>query len=420
MPRCARVLVAVALVWAAAGCHRDGGSGADGIEVVSVPGTPLYRWEPSGGFVATDRGLVSLSEHLPTGVVRSTDRGRTWVPSKLPERLLTRRAVTLVANGDAVVLVAAASDNPRRGPLLWVSEDGGASFRDIGAGAAGVPQPPVSLVRVGRTLVLSGARAVPQRPEDRLLWRSDDGGRTWSTFEPRGVAAPAQLGGLQAVGDGRLIGVQWPYPEVPGKVLVSNDRARSWRPLDTPAGSSDPWYLEPVVEVDGSRVTVAGAGRNWVSDHLDGRWRVLTSPAGRGKGANLPATFVGDTVVAVGDTGDDEGYRALARYSTDGGRTWRKSDISKLVCRGDYAESRLGAASAVGDVIYASWYCNPDDGPQTTRLVRSLDHGRSWEPVHEHGLDRMDLRGLVRTKADEVLAIEAQGKRRSMVWLTGG
>jgi photosystem II stability/assembly factor-like uncharacterized protein len=308
VPRCAGVVVALAVVCAVAACHHDSDGGAAGIDVVAVTGTPLYRWEPGGEFVVTKSGLVSLAEHLPTGVVRSTDRGRTWVPAKLPGRLLTRRGVSIAASGDTVVLVASASDDPRRGPLLWVSHDGGATFRDVGRGASGIPQPPVSLVAGGKTLVLSGARAAPLRPTDRLLWRSSDGGRTWSSFEPQGVDASAQLGGLQAVGDGRLVGVQWPHPQVPGKLLVSNDGARSWQQLDTPDGPNALWYEEPTVEVQGSTVMVGGNGRIWVSDHLDGHWRTLTSPAGSGRGASLPVTFAGDTVIAVGDTGDYDGY----------------------------------------------------------------------------------------------------------------
>ena len=103
-----------------ASCSDGAGPDAAGssIEVVEVEGTPIYRWAPQVDawfqLVGSGDALVAVAEHLPSGIVRSTDRGRTWQAAKVPGRLGTRDGVALASNGDA----GRGHGLPRRGLLL--------------------------------------------------------------------------------------------------------------------------------------------------------------------------------------------------------------------------------------------------------------------------------------------------------------
>jgi hypothetical protein len=71
----------------------------------------------------------------------------------------------------------------------------------------------------------------------------------------------------------------------------------------------------------------------------------------------------------------------------------------------------------VGTYLYGSWRCS-EQRPEE-RLVRSDDHGRSWQVVTDGGLDDWGPRGIVRTDDDHAVALLARGKARTVAWLGG-
>ena len=104
-------------------------------------------------------GTVLLAVDPGTGVARSADGGRTWAPISDPGAY----PITALASGpDADLIVVGTSG------ALIVSNDGGKSWR-----RSDFPGTPLAaaVARDGKTVVIVA--------DDRRIYRSTDGGRTW-------------------------------------------------------------------------------------------------------------------------------------------------------------------------------------------------------------------------------------------------
>ena len=402
-----------------ASCSDGAGPDAAGssIEVVEVEGTPIYRWAPQVDawfqLVGSGDALVAVAEHLPSGIVRSTDRGRTWQAAKVPGRLGTRDGVALASNGDTVVVMGYRGGDS----FFWGSVDRGATFTEIAADEDPVLAPSGHIVEAGGTLVLTGERGQSMQAGGPLVWRSEDRGRSWEVLEPEGVPEGAELSSLVEVPGDRLLAVMWSRDPVDHAIVVSSDGGRSWQPIELPIQL--PQFGEPGLSPEGDAVVMSLELRRFITEDGGATWRELEQIEVDPNLGGYGLEFIGDVVVATGqnEPGDLEGNDAVAFRSADGGASWTPSDLSELECPGAGAETEMTGSLAVGDVFYTTWTCS--EGDPEGRLVRSLDRGRSWQLVEGDGIDDLRILGFVPTSEDEALALGARGKQRSLIWLTG-
>ena len=231
--------------------------------------------------------LVSVHDHPEPGffdgdrvvVLRSVDGGRSWAEQVLPQ--LTDFA-SLVADAQGRIAVAGLARDP--GAVLW-SGDSGATWTE-----AFLPAPASRDLRVYRnpdaTLIAYDADEFEWHGMSTHLYRSDDGGRTWS------VPAAFRAGRVVALtgnARGRLVALT-----SSGVVLVSDDAGRRWR------GAAN--RTIPRASIEAASMVVAGDG-------------VIVATLDR-------ATFIrstdwGDTWHPV-DSGLPDGEYALSESCTDG------------------------------------------------------------------------------------------------------
>lgn len=166
--------------------------------------------------------LVSVHDHPEPGffdgdrvvVLRSVDGGRSWAEQVLPQ--LTYYAVIVADAQGRLAMAGLARD---RAAMLW-SGDAGATWTEVF-----LPAPASRNLRVYRnadaTLIAYEAAEIESHGMSTHLYRSDDGGRTWS------VPAAFRAGRVVALtgnARGRLVALT-----SSGVVLVSDDAGRRWR-----------------------------------------------------------------------------------------------------------------------------------------------------------------------------------------------
>jgi photosystem II stability/assembly factor-like uncharacterized protein len=166
--------------------------------------------------------LVSVHDHPEPGffdgdrvvALRSVDGGRSWAEQVLPQ--LTYYAGVVADAQGRLAMAGLARD---RGAVLW-SGDSGATWTE-----AFLPAPASRNLRVYRnadaTLIAYDAAELEWHGMSTHLYRSDDGGRTWS------VPAAFRAGRVVALtgnARGRLVALT-----SSGVVLVSDDAGRRWR-----------------------------------------------------------------------------------------------------------------------------------------------------------------------------------------------
>jgi photosystem II stability/assembly factor-like uncharacterized protein/DNA-binding beta-propeller fold protein YncE len=364
----------------------------------------FHRLVPSPGF-QQDRTLFAFGQGV--GVLRSRDAGLTWADTGFPLRVilgelpaltvlgpdqalagtllglyrydgvnwrpvggdLPRQSAlgpTLGPDGSWRVVLQAGSQIQQQGPWVWLSTDGGLSWREA--------LPPVPRPAAADELVLSPALASdgtaflataweeplrslgggPWEPmplphgghlvsldvsptferdqllflgsEDNRLWRSRDGGETWSLVDgPWGDEAPRAVA---PTGSYRLAAVTFsPAYAQDGALLLgaggalyrSTDAGGSWRKVLEPGLLTFHASFSPVYARDGTILIQQGNGV-YRSVDRGATWQALPAapwqPADE-TGLQLSPTFGRDrTVLAWGLSG-------LIFGSQDGGQSWQ-------------------------------------------------------------------------------------------------
>lgn len=264
-----------------------------------VPGAAELDFRDVDAFDAQTAYLLAIGEGERSRIYKTNDGGRNWTlqfQNRRPAAFYDCMAFWDGARGLAV-------SDPVEGRFLGVrTEDGGRTWEEIDA--AGMPpalEGEGGFAASGTCVAVSGRSEAwfgTGGPAGGRVFRSTDGGRTWS-------AAPAPLASGKAAGvfsldiyGGKGVAVGGDYTkerESEGSAAVTLDGGRSWRALG--AGERPGGYRSCVAYVPGTR---------------------------------------GLTLVAVGPSGSD--------YSTDGGRTWKP-----LGAEGFHAVS----VAPVGDVAWA-------------------------------------------------------------------
>lgn len=351
---------------------------------------------PAGVYVVADFDADTGSQE--GRLLRSLDGGATW------QRILAGSGgwfnVGALAVDARTPRTLWALAQTRGGPYdltetrLWVSRDGGTTWRRRG--------PAVS----GTSLTLEPGTSVLYASSYESLWRTLDGGRTWQQVVNRmdGESPPSQVifqpgnpARMALVIVNRLVwtqdgGLSWsmPAPELllgdvdidPGNprrwlkvggpwVDTSLDAGRTWSPGRTYL--PEPSYVDQLIRIDRKTIFAGGCGLNRSVDNGQtwqsslpcstryapntGRFlrKLVADPADPGKLYALTAQV--EDFYANYDTLHE--WPSILWQSSDGGRTWRKiANNLKAI-----------AVSPTGGRIYAI---------RGLDLLASDDAGKTW------------------------------------------
>ena len=304
------------------------------IEAYCLEGSDVTRfWVPQSmpSPTATIFGIAVVDERTavmvtnPSGVFRSTDRGRTWLPlsefplsEPLPEPL--GRAYGIDFNpATGTLIIAGESVDP------FVTEYGTGRSTDGGLTWNLVPgenQPMTRVVHAGDGVWLRWGSTTTASGTFPLLRRSTDDGRTWSE-----VSLPPGWINAIAFGDASVGLMSFSRSDGSSSVLRTTDGGLNWSEvLQVPAvrlpneflaiayAGNSTWYvLEQMFGVNDlgrlHRSRSDGVASSWDAADVDLR------PVGFGPATRL--LFTSPDVGFLGDRAADDLLR-----TTDGGTTW--------------------------------------------------------------------------------------------------
>ncbi|MFI6879124.1 S8 family serine peptidase [Streptomyces sp. NPDC050400] len=379
------------------------------------------------------------------GILRTTDRGRTWERLDVPDDGYT----DLVADADTRVLVAATAEG-----TLLVSRDGGDSWQ---AEDLGLPADVLHVAMggddlyawAGRTLwAVRGMTGEGPKKAERIRTLPDDGTQLFAGFDAADQLVTAQIlgqgGGLVISRDG---GRSWGAPQGNGRGLVtvshgeivhdrsdgtvhlSKDAGATWQEIGKPVDGSvvydfDRW-------ADGSyTVGAASAGIYRGRDGGTGQRRIGV------QGESVPALAVSDGSLLAGTSVGM--YRtALPVASPEWGAGEHEGTTGTQV-------SAISAYARDSRIVWRTF-----ESLAGLSVQRSTDGGRSWEEKGQLdgtalallvdprdpdrvavSYDRIDGPGVYTTtdggahwkslrKSDRFRALAADPNRPGRIWLGG-
>lgn len=358
------------LHWRLVGPFRGGRTRA----VAGVPGHPArFYMAPVNG-----------------GVWTSDDAGRSWTPifDGQPTQSIGALAV---APSDPKILYAASGEGLQRPDLsvgdgIYRSADGGRTWTHLGL-RDGQQIPALAVDPRNPDRLFAAVLGHPYGPNpERGVFRSEDGGRTWTKVLDRGDGIGASQVVLDPSHPDTVYAALWQsrlgpwedgnqYQGTGGGLFKSTDGGATWTPLKEglPAdlvqiqvalAPSDPSRLYATLSTTKEGGYASGVGMGvYRSDDGGARWRRITEdprPAMKIGGGDLP-------VIQVDPKDPDTLYSAsiVTMKSTDGGRTW----------------SWLRGAPGGDD--YQNLWIDPED-PATILLagdqgaVVTVNGGRTW------------------------------------------
>ncbi len=293
-------------------------------ETSAVGALAVAPSEPGVIYAGTGEACIRSNVSHGDGVYRSVDGGRTWANAGLGDTRHIAR-IRVHPRDAATVYVAALGHawGPNRERGVFRSRDGGATwqhvlFRSERAGAADLsmdPQNPRVLYAALWEAQRSPSRMTSGGP-DSSLWKSTDGGDTWTDITrnpglPTGVLG--RIGVAVSPADGRRV-----YAVVEardGALFRSDDGGATWQRLSEEAGlRGRPWYYMHVFADPTDADTV------WVADYS--LWKSIDG----GRTFGEVATPHGDNHDLWIDPADPrrmiEGNDGGACVTFNGGQSW--------------------------------------------------------------------------------------------------
>ncbi len=217
------------------------------------------------------------------------------------------------------------------------------------------------------------------------LWRSTDGGATWSLVFPdpgtiTAVLMPDDHAGVTLYSSGRpaprmtALAVDPAhshvlYAAMDGVLHVSEDGGATWKRLEDLPDGARQIYVDPASPIDDRVIYVVGS--RTVSVRQGGRWRQGPAPEGvssfAGVSAGLPGQ--GAPLVVYGISGSS------LWISEDAGASWRRGHLNG-------AQLRAVATSLNHpDTVYLSYSGLVEDGTNWFGVARSDDRAKTWRLV---------------------------------------
>lgn len=294
----------------------------------SIGAVAVSEWDPNvvyaGGGECTVRGNVSPGD----GIWRSTDAGKTWVHCGLEESQHVPRIRIHPRDPDLVYVAALGhlfGPNEQRG--VYRSEDGGKTWKRIlyageNAGAFDLCLDPgnprilyASTWRVRRT-----PYGLESGGEGSGLWKSSDGGDSWKELT-RNKGLPEGTVGVIGVAVSPVRSERvWAIVEAEkGGVFRSDDGGETWRKLnDERKLRQRAWYYTRIYAdtQDVDQVYVVNV-RFWRSKDGGKTFQSLSTPHADNHDLWIDPN---DSLRMV------EGNDGGANVSYDGGRTWSRQD----------------------------------------------------------------------------------------------
>ncbi len=346
-----------------------------------VSGAPLAGPVPAG-FAATSVTFVSADEafvlgtapcaHAPcTSIVRTLDRGATWVSLPAPAVPVGEPGLT-----SAPIVWGIRFATPEHGFVfgdtgLWETTDGGEQWtRDL-APAGSI----LSLAIVRQQVLAITALCTPDSgcKYGTLMRRPLSGGR-WTGVAKAAVTSLidpddmiATQAGVAAVLDGR-------------EVLVTRDGRFTFTLNPVPCTSEQGAPSVAVTSATGLAVLCTGGGYTghtvkqvYVSDDDGAHWAAAGTPSPAGDGGTIAATTTGDVAIATASAA------SWLLHSGNGGVTWR---IVNEQYDGGVGWADLGFTTATDGVVVHG--PANGDGNATQRpgqLFLTSDGGTTWHQV---------------------------------------
>lgn len=303
---------------------------ADGqFEASSVGAIEVAASDPNVVWVGTGESQVRNNVVPGNGVYRTTDAGRTWDHLGLEETRHISR-VRIHPDDPDVAWVGALGDifgpNPERG--VYRTTDGGRTWELVlhvsdRAGCADLVVDPTN-PRILYATIWQARRSpwdMVSGGEDSGLWRSSDGGDTWTCLDDQPGFATGVLGRMGVAVSAARAGRVWVLVEAAddqGGLYRSDDAGQTWEQTSTHRGiQGRPWYYSHVYADPVDPQTVWSLNLwAWRSDDGGATWTQVQTPHGDNHDLWIDPRDRRHMV-----TGNDGG----ASVSFDGGATW--SDI---------------------------------------------------------------------------------------------
>jgi photosystem II stability/assembly factor-like uncharacterized protein len=315
------------------------------------------------------------------GILRSHDGGASWeelgVANGFAANELYVGSLFMHPQNPEILLAAAGSDTylwKLGSPLggIYLTEDGGDTWRRVqGLDDASAVEFCQSDPRVAYAGSLHG------------LYRSDDGGHTWTKLAGRGWGAPDIVAGFP-------IDMQCD-PHDPQRIFINNynggnflsqDGGQTW--IDASRGYTGALMRHIAVAPDNPAHLYA-TERSGVFRSDDGgrTWQGLAHGPARALEATGLAIDPKDSqhvIAAIGDAG------IAPRVTTDGGQTWRETDLSWLGFDRSQGNLDFQVAFSPSDAqrvlvfsgTYNCWW-NGSGCESGYGILLSSDGGESWE-----------------------------------------
>jgi photosystem II stability/assembly factor-like uncharacterized protein len=297
------------------------------------------------------------------GVWKSDDYGRTWNPIFDHESSQSIGAIA-VAPSDPNIIYVASGEGLHRPDLsvgngIYKSTDAGKTWTHLGGLTDGQQIPALAVDPRDPNLLFAAVLGHPYGPsEERGLYRSTDGGKTWQRVISKDENTGASDVHIDPSNPDVVYAAMWEVREGPwedanefngsgGGLFKSTDGGNTWHPLTNGLPKDLSQIYLAIAPSDSRRLyatlsTASGKLNVYRSDDAGDSWTQITTdprPSGRIGGGDLPIPNVDPKnadIVYVAST--------VTMRSTDGGKTWS------------------GFRGAPGGDDYQNLWINPNDG----------------------------------------------------------
>lgn len=261
------------------------------IDSAAIGAIAVAQSDPNVVWVGTGESQVRNNVVAGDGVYRTTDAGRTWRHLGLRDsRHIARLRVDPRDPDRAYVAALGDIFGPSDERGVFRTVDGGETWERVlhvsdAAGAADLALDPTN----PRVLYASIWQAV-RRPwemvsggDDSGLWRSDDGGDTWSCISDAPGFADGMLGRIGVTPSGARAGRVWALVEAEGSqggVYRSDDFGSSWEHVSSHRGvQGRPFYFSHIIAHPTDEHTVFSMNL-WAWRSTDGgsAWTQIQTP----------------------------------------------------------------------------------------------------------------------------------------------